>query len=93
MERLEATALHRIAQAIRWHKLDTPAAISEFLLDDPDIVALMKDPAIRHEVELDFIESIIVSDDLDWCRKIYGAALVDFVLASKARFFAERDEQ
>ena len=72
---------------------DTPAAISDFLLDDPDIVALMKDPAIRHEVELDFIESIIVSDDLDWCRKIYGAALVDFVLASKARFFAERDEQ
>ena len=70
MERLEATALHRIAQAIRWHKLDTPAAISDFLLDDPDIVALMKDPANRHEVELDFIESIIVSDDLDEVDKL-----------------------
>ena len=92
LERLEVTALHRIEQAMRWHKLQTSDAISDFLLSDPDIVALMKDPAIRREVELDFIKSIIVSDDLDWCRKRYGDALVDLILASKARYLAERDD-
>lgn len=88
LARLNAAFQRRIDIAVRWHGLKTQEAIAEFLLHDPDVAELMKDPEWQREALIEGIMQLLATDDVEACRRRYGREFVDAIFASRDRHLA-----
>jgi hypothetical protein len=91
LTRRDAAFLRRVEIAKRWHGLKTRDEIHDFLLHDPDVVEMTKDPEWRHAATVELIMQILTTDDVEASRKKYGRELVDKIFTSAKRYHDEDD--